>query len=68
MIVKVVVGKEHQSWLDQEDNTDRWYGNITKPFKAMQRRILITQWVEKKRFVEKTRCLMTPDGSHDEKT
>lgn len=33
----------------------------------MQRRILITQWVEKKRFVEKTKCLMTPDGSHDKK-
>ena len=80
-MLKVLVAREHQIWLDQEENAERWYGNNSEPFGAMERRILITHWVGeawkalcgpnydhfRRRCWEKTGCLMTADGSHDEK-
>ena len=45
LMLKVLVAREHQFWVEQEENADRWYENITEPFGAMERRILITNWV-----------------------
>ena len=28
MMLNVLVAREHQLWLDQEDNVGRWYGTI----------------------------------------
>ena len=44
-MLKVLVAGENQFWFDQEENADKWYGNNTEPFWAMERRILITCWV-----------------------
>ena len=78
--LKVLAGHNYQKWLDEGDNVDSWFGYENTPT-AMQRRILITQWVGKawetlcgseyenlrKRCWEKTGCLMTADGSEDDK-
>ena len=42
MMLNVLVAREHQLWLDQEDNVGRWYGNSTALFRAMERQMLIT--------------------------
>ena len=42
--LKTLVAKQHQSWLDYDDNADRWFNN-EKPYTASERRILITIWV-----------------------
>ena len=41
-MLNVLVAREHQLWLDQEDNVGRWYGNSTALFRAMERQMLIT--------------------------
>ena len=78
--LKVLAGHNYQKWLDEGDNVDSWFGH-ENTLTAMQRRILITQWVGKawetlcgseydnlrKRCWEKTGCLMTADGSEDDK-
>ena len=43
-LLKVLIKQEHNSWLDCDENADRWYGN-TEPFSAKERRILITHSV-----------------------
>ena len=79
-LLKVFAKQEHNRWLDCDENADRWYGNI-ETFSAKQWRILITHWVgnaynklipqDYKPYVwrmwEKTGCLITADGSEDEK-
>ena len=42
MMLIVLVAREHQLWLDQEDNEGMWYGNSTALFRAMERQMLIT--------------------------
>ena len=43
-LLKVLIKQEHNSWLDCDENADRWYGN-TEPFSAKERRLLITHSV-----------------------
>ena len=76
----VLAGHNYQKWLDEGDNVNSWFGH-ENTLTAMQRRILITQWVGKawqtlcgseydnlrKRCWEKTGCLMTAGGSEDDK-
>ena len=71
-LLKVFVSQAHRNWLDKEENANKWYGNDSN-FTASERRILITHWagVAWKKLCspewEKTGCLMTADGSGDEK-
>ena len=79
-MLKVLIRQAHRDWLDQEENADKWYGNESK-FSVSDQRILITHWVGKawkklcssgyenlrRRFWEKTGCLITAEGSDDEK-
>lgn len=79
-MLKVLIGQVHHDWLDQEENADKWYGNESK-FSASDRRILITHWTGdawkklcspeyenlRRRHWEKTGCLITADGSEDDK-
>ena len=44
-MLKVLVAREDQFWLDQEENADRLYGIKTNLFGDIERRILITHWV-----------------------
>ena len=76
----VKAGHNYQKWLDEGDNVDSWFGH-ENTLTAMHMRILITQWGGKawetlcgpeydnlrKRCWEKTGCLMTADGSEDDK-
>ena len=78
--LKVLTGHNYQKWLDEGDNADIWFGH-QKGLTAMERRILITQWVVnawqelcsskydhlRKRSWEKTGSLITADGSEDAK-
>ena len=34
-MLKVLVARDHQFWLDQEENADRWHGSKTEPFRAI---------------------------------
>lgn len=79
-VLKSLISKEQQLWLDEEENADRWFGN-DKPFSAKERRILISHWAGEawdKLSSEKydsfregiwqtTGCMMTVDGTNDEK-
>ena len=42
--LKILSGHNYQKWLDEGDNVDIWFGH-QKGLTAMERRILITQWV-----------------------
>ena len=80
-LLKVLLKHEQQKWLECEDNLECWLGNDNKKLSAKQRRILLTHWVGeayktlqserytsfRKNCFEKTGCLITADGSHDEK-
>ena len=77
-VLKTLISREHQDWLDRDDNADRWFQN-EKPYTAMERRILITNWAGeawkklskpeydnlRKSCWLKTGCLLTADGSDD---
>ena len=74
---KFLIGKECEEWLEEGENLEQWEnGTIT----ASQKRILITKWVgnawditfksgkyEPDKFFEHTGCLLTLDGSEDDK-
>ena len=77
-LLKTLVNQQQSSWLDSDENADKWYnGKIS----AKERRILITHWVGaayekissaeyhdfRWRMFEKTGCLITADGSDDNK-
>ena len=78
--LKVLTRRNYRKWLDKEYNVDIWFGD-QKCLTANGRRILTTQWVRyawpelcsskyyhlKKRYWEKTGCLITADGSEDVK-
>ena len=79
-LVKKLVGKARDQWLELDENIDVWMGNSNKVMTASDRRILISQWVSqafeelkkpeydnmRRRCFQKTGCLMTIDGSDDE--
>ena len=68
-------GEVMQIWLEKEENLEMWHGKIS----AKDRRILMTQWTGHawrelsaqhefvRKLFEKTGCLITADGSHDDK-
>ena len=74
-MMKQKIGEAMQMWLEKEENLEMWHNKIS----AKNRRILMTQWtghawrelVSKPDFIrklfEKTGCLITADGSQDEK-
>ena len=77
-LLKALIKQEFFNLLDDDDNIDKWYGETV--FSASQKRILITRWVGKAygktcypkydhlryRLFEKTRTLITADGSDDD--
>ena len=79
-LLKTLANHQFTTWLEGEDNADRWYGNM-EGFTAQERMILISHWagsaykelVSDKykvfcwRQFEKTGCLITADGSEDNK-
>ena len=79
-LLKTLITQVQHDWLDKEENAEKWYGN-DGDFSAKDRRILITLWagnayeklISKEydnfrwRLFEKTGCLITADGSEDEK-
>ena len=79
-VLKALIGVEHRDWLDCDNIADRWFCN-EEPYTAKERRILITQWAsraweklsqpryDKLRLScwKKTGCLITNDGSDDDK-
>ena len=79
-LLKTLINHKLTSWLEGEENADRWYGNSTG-FTAKERRILISNWAGEAYNVlvgqkyekfcyhqfEKTGCLITADGSEDTK-
>ena len=79
-ILKTLMEQEYQKWLDDEEHADRWYGN-EEPYSAKERRIFITHWAGvaytklcgnefddfRKNLSLKTGCLISADGSNDDK-
>jgi hypothetical protein len=77
-LLKVFVGQMQRKWLEDDENSELWYGH-EKGFSAKERRILITHWCgeawkklmtdEYHQFLfhawQKTGCLLTADGSDD---
>ena len=43
-ILKTLVRREQDEWLEDSDNCDKWYG-INHKFSVKERRILICHWV-----------------------
>lgn len=78
-LLKVLIGQEQQKWLEDDANSEMWYGH-EKGITSKDRRILITHWCGKgyKKLLsgeyrdfllkawQKTGCLMTADGSDDD--
>jgi hypothetical protein len=79
-LYKSQVALAQERWLEEGDNVERWIGNQNK-FTASDRRILLTHWIgEAHRIIaksdydsvrfrcfQKTGCLITADGSDDDK-
>ena len=82
-LLKTLTKKEQDDWLMDDENSDKWYGHTEdkKSFTASERRILISHWCGEawKKLIsgtydsfikgcwERTGCLITADGSEDEK-
>ena len=80
-LYKSQVALAQERWLEESDNVEKWHGNDGKSFTASDRRILLTHWVEEAhrliatpqynavryRCFQKTGCLITADGTDDEK-
>lgn len=79
---KSYIGREQNIWLEKDKNIELWLGNDDQKLSSKDRRILITHWVGESyrkasndetflhliyRSFEKTGCLITADGSEDEK-
>jgi hypothetical protein len=78
--LKALIRQEFFNWLDDDENIEKWYG-AESHITASEKRILITHWVGNAyrkltsqkydafrwRMFEKTGCLITADGSEDEK-
>ena len=79
-LLKVLINQAFHAWLDDDEHANLWYGQ-EKGFTAKDRRVLITQWAGdaykkllsptydsfRSRLFQKTGCLMTSDGSDDDK-
>ena len=73
--MKTKIAAELEKWLEEDQNLEKWHDKIS----AKERRILMTKWTadawkelcQYKNFfgklIEKTRCLITVDGSEDHK-
>ena len=80
MLVKTLTRQAFFHWLECDENSARWYGSGAS-FTASHKRILITKWVGaafrkltsakydayRRRMFEKTGCLLTVDGSEDQR-
>ena len=80
-LLKKLTDHEQQQWLESDENIDIWLGNSEKKLTAKERRILITHWVgeaykklqsdqyknSRFRCFQRTGCLITADGSDDDK-
>ena len=80
-LMKQKIRQVSDQWLENDDNLDIWMGNSDDKLTVSKRRILITQWVgeahralqhenyDKFRWscFERTGCLLTADGSDDDK-
>ena len=79
-LLKVLMTEQHNRWLDDDNNAEHWYGN-EKPYSAKERRILISHWAGEAykklcstdydtfcfKIWQKAGCLMTADGTSDDK-
>ena len=82
-LLKVLIRLEQELWLEDDSNADKWYGHTEEKngFTAEDRRILITTWAGEawkkltspkyeallRKCWERTGCLITADGSEDDK-
>ena len=82
-LLKVLIRLEQELWLEDDANANRWYGHTDEKqgFTASDRRVLITNWAGEawkkltsakyesllRQCWERTGCLITADGSEDEK-
>ena len=80
-MLKSMVRTVQDEWLEDDSNIDLWLGNSDQKLDVKQRRILITHWVGENynrlsgeqyassrwRCFEKTGCVITANGSEDEK-
>ena len=78
-LVKVLIGQAQRQWLEDDANSELWYGH-ERGLTAKDRRVLITHWAGEawNKFVseeydsfrlkawQKTGCLMTADGTDDD--
>lgn len=73
--IKLRMGKLQQAWLEDAENERKW---VEDDLTASQRRVLLTQWYgcavqevfargDMERFFEKGGCLVTVDGSADDR-
>ena len=65
---------EQQDGLEHDANLERWMGNSAHKFTAKEIRVITTHWVgaanyaySRYRCFKRTGCLITADGSADEK-
>lgn len=80
-MLKTKISSLQEQWLEEDENIDLWTGNSDKKLDVKQRKIPITHWVgnaynqlmsdeyskTRYRCFEKTGCLITADGSEDDK-
>lgn len=78
-LLKVKIRQEHYTWLDSDENTNKWYG-LDQIVSASDRQILLTHWVGQAyksltgttfdhychHLFQKTGCLLTADGIDDD--
>ena len=74
-MMKKKIGEAMEGWLEREENLEMWHDKVS----AKTRRVLMTKWTAQawreitqdqdffKKLFEKTGCLMTANGSDDEK-
>ena len=75
-MMKTKIGHYLDEWLEDEENFDKWHRTTS----AKEKRILMTKWVGqaweelnedysgmRRKFFQKSGCLMTADGTVDDK-
>lgn len=74
-LLKTKIGEAMERWLEEDDNLELWHDKIS----AKQRRVLMTKWTAEAwkeltadklffmKLFERTGCLITADGSDDDK-
>lgn len=75
-LLKTRIGEAMERWLEEDDNLELWHDKIS----AKKRRVLMTKWTAEAwkelsadkmfftKLFEKTGCLITVDGSDDDKS